>query len=43
MFIDFTQIDISAGNGGSGAVSFEEKNSYLKVVLMEAMVVEVAM
>ena len=25
MFIDFTQIDISAGNGGSGAVSFRRE------------------
>ena len=25
MFIDYTQIDISAGNGGSGAVSFRRE------------------
>ena len=43
MIIDYTQIDIFAGNGGSGAVSFRRENSYQKVVPTEVMVEEADM
>jgi GTPase involved in cell partitioning and DNA repair len=30
MFIDYAQIEVSSGNGGDGAVTFAEKNMFLR-------------
>ena len=39
-FIDEALLEIKAGSGGSGCLSFEEKNIYPEAVLMAGMAAE---